>query len=183
MAVSSLVPASAGATVAEGNAAGWGAADIKWTHISTTTPSGSTYSFSGLSGYKKYRIVCSSIKCSAGSVIGFRINNNSSSIYDRFGIGGGNGSPWYVTSQETTYHYSGYNAGTGSSGMSCEYTIDAADLTGIKTIDGYLIMFDGGQYGANMKSIVNQTSAVTSIQLISLASSFASGTISLFGGN
>lgn len=64
MAVSSLVPASAGITVSDGNAAGWGS--DAWVQLAAVnSTSASSYTFTGLSGYRKLRLGVTGIESSS----------------------------------------------------------------------------------------------------------------------
>lgn len=75
MAVSSLVPASAGITVAEGTAAGWGAP--AWVQLADTTVTTATsYTFTGLSGYKKLKFSVNGIETLSTAGLGYIIFNS-----------------------------------------------------------------------------------------------------------
>jgi hypothetical protein len=82
MAVSSLVPAAAGITVADGLAAGWGS--NAWTQIASVSQTTAvTYTVSGLSGYRKIKIGVLGFMTdtTGGGVITFRFNADTNTNY------------------------------------------------------------------------------------------------------
>jgi hypothetical protein len=89
MAVSSLVPASAGITVADGLAAGWGS--NAWTQISSTSQTTAvTYTVSGLSSYRKIKI----------GILGMMNSAGGGQSYLRFNSDTGTNYSWEVTMQQ-----------------------------------------------------------------------------------
>lgn len=84
MAVSSLVPAASGPTLAEINnsVATYAPSPNNWTLISTWTLGGtSSFTWSSLSGYKTYKIVTPSMYIGGASSVGIRINSDTNNNY------------------------------------------------------------------------------------------------------
>ena len=83
MAVSNLVAASGGASVADGNAAGWGS--NAWVQLGTanSVTGTSSYSFTGLSGYRKIKLSITGFttSSSAGGITRLVFNGDSGSNY------------------------------------------------------------------------------------------------------
>jgi hypothetical protein len=82
MAVSSLVPASAGITVADGNAAGWGS--NAWVQLGTANSATGTvtYTFTGLSGYRKLRLGVTGVESAGtGGIVRLIFNSDTGSNY------------------------------------------------------------------------------------------------------
>jgi hypothetical protein len=175
MAVSSLVPASAGATVAEGNSAGWGKGpmDITWTQLGYTNPSGTTTcTFSSLGGYKYIRLVgiMFSVQSSA-SGLSLRINGDSTgSMYITGAVqyAGSNSSVGVNNAGPNN----SFGLGTVDTSMSNNYLeiefLNPTQSDGKKIIKYTLAGYDGGTFRHNIGTgIYNSNSALTSISLIS----------------
>lgn len=126
MAVSSLVPASSGITVADGNTAGWNNTSPSWTLINYTNPSSvSSITWSGLSGYKSYKVFCRGIVFNGTQGLGIRINGDSNGVYSHVGNEQPGGSlPSLTFSHDSNYWYIGV---VGSNSTTTETTISNAD--------------------------------------------------------
>ena len=142
-----------------------GAEPNQWQLISTnTTTSGTSSSFTGLSGYKRYMAV---INCGFTSTAQFNATINGTSA---------------------NYGYTVYGANTSDADVSKIRLI--ASASSIHT--GYLIINDadkavpktltqaGYYYGAKGDGIWDNTAAVTSISF-TVDTAFTSGTIKLYG--
>lgn len=195
MAVSSLVPAATGPTLSEittaGTSAGWGAtkgADIVWTQLGTSFPTGtSTVTFSGLSGYKYYKLMIRGPRFTSGTnALFFRLNGDSASNYDLQAIGPTSGSAtWnFWTGLVNTWIALGA-AGTSSEWV-FEVDISNADQASmVKKVDSFAIYYDGTYFGRRQNGYYWGGSAVSSISIIggntfNCASPFG---FYLYGGN
>lgn len=141
-----------------------------WQLIQTNTPtSGTTSSFSSLSGYKTYMLVFNNINTAAAAIYRIRFNSDTGNNYALLVSAGGSyyeGSSFFpLLSYTSIGPHSGY------------LLINDANLTTPKRVE-----LAGTYYvGSGSKGIYLGSSAVTSIEVGLNTSSFSSGTISLYG--
>jgi hypothetical protein len=182
MAVSNLVAAAAGATVTEGNNAGWGKGpmDITWTQLGYTNPSGTTTcTFSSLGGYKYIRVIGIMFNVqSSPTELQLRINGDSTgSMYINGGTqtAGSNG----TVAVRNAGPNSQFNLGIFDTSMSNNYLelefLNPTQTDGKKIIKYNFTGYDGGSVRNNIgMGIYNSNSALTSISLFS-PNTFSSG--------
>jgi len=134
--------------------------------IATNSPtSGSTSTFSGLSGYKKYLIIANAITGTANCQIKATFNNNTSNYFGML--------------QATTAIYDGIlcihdsGASTGYFQLEVNY---ANSTTSPKICTGFDRPSCQVTYG-----YWNNTSAITSIELVRSTGTYTGGTFSLYG--
>lgn len=175
MAVSSLVPASAGATVAEGNSAGWGKGpmDITWTQLGYTNPNGTTTcTFSGLGGYKYIKLLGIMFNTqNSATNLAIRLNGDSGTdlyINGNVQYAGTNGSVLQrSTGPSTRFDIGPYSTGGQENYLEIEL-INPTQTDGKKMMKYNLVGYDASQYRHNVGTgIYNSNSAVTSISLFS----------------
>jgi hypothetical protein len=141
-----------------------------WQLVQTNTPtSGTTSSFSSLSGYKTYMLVFNNINTAASATYRIRFNSDTGNNYALLVNAGGSylegGSFFPLLGFVTTGPHSGY------------LLINDANTTTPKRVE-----LAGSYYvGGGAKGIYLGSSAVTSIEVSLNTSSFSSGTISLYG--
>lgn len=147
-----------------------------WQLIATnTTTSGSTSTFSSLSGYKEYIIAYEGVSISADGSAKLTFNSNTSNYY------GG------VHLQNT----SGY-VENASNGLKLNYSAKRTLLNGLisiknvnngapKIVEGYLILQAGDDYPTNIKGGWTNTDAITSITITTASGTFSAGSMKLYG--
>lgn len=190
---STVFPAAAtGPTLSEittaGTSAGWGATGGSWTYLQTFTANNSgTISFTGLSGYSKYKIV-GAMSAGTYGTRRLRINNDSSNLYSySYGLEySGLTTPldYYASSYNADNHFPiGYSS--GGTNFSCNLIISNANSSGIKLIESENIYLDGRWNLRKLTGTYEGTSTVSSIYISSAADggTFTSGKLYLFGGN
>jgi hypothetical protein len=175
MAVSNLVVAAAGATVTEGNNAGWGKGpmDITWTQLGYTNPSGTTTcTFSSLGGYKYIRLVGIMFNTqNSATNLAIRINADSTGsmyINGNTSYAGTNGSVGVRTAGPNTYFDIGqYGTGYDQNYLELEF-INPTQTDGKKMMKYNLAGYDGSTFRHHFGTgIYNSNSALTSISLLS----------------
>jgi hypothetical protein len=139
-----------------------------WQLVSTGTPTASTtsYSVTGLTGYKKYIVIAESITGSATTQMLMRFNSSSTGYVS---IHTGTNSAHdaiYLTTSAT------------SASNSWVVTInDANSTTGPKTTQGFEKPYSVQTFG-----VWNNTSAITSIQIVRDVGTYSGGgTITIYG--
>ena len=159
-----------------------------WTLLSTVTPTAvSSYTFSSLSGYSKYRVIGFGIQVTSSASFGLQLNGDSGSNYQAFGNYFLNGYPSSLTSLSTTYFFMGATNGTATYGA---FTVDIENALNpapkiITSTDAYsstgIVNVMQGHY--------KTSSALTSITVIadtsgsSHAFTNGTGTFYLLGAN
>ena len=148
-----------------------------WTLLQSATPSGvAAVTFSGLSGYSKYRILAQNIVASSGiSTITF--NGDSSTHYSYAKVLGSSTSP------TMTVNASGIATGTSDTTPAYDLQIDNALILAPKTFQGWIA--EGGTNASlllHLNGVYQTTSALTSIT-ITRSANFTSGSIYLLGAN
>jgi hypothetical protein len=162
------------------------------TQIATGTLSGSTATLSSIAGtYKSLRLVLDNLQVNAIVGLRFRVNANSSAIYDGFSSEGRNSAireAYYTGENQIEWTY--YRPVTGNNGN--VYILEFpnyASSTAFKTVTliGEGNCADGSGTGAGLPVINNSDFAVRTLTAISeinlslSSSTFAGGTYTLFG--
>ena len=153
-----------------------------WQPVTSSTPTGvSTVTFSGLSGYSKYRIKAPNLTCNTGTPsIQLRINGDSGANYSTSGVTYSSGNPtsWVLVGYNN--FYIGYTTTTATGLITVD--IENALLSNPKQItfiggsgSGFLEIATGMYYGA--------AAPITSITVLLSANNFFTGTIYLEGAN
>lgn len=149
-----------------------------WQVISSVTASGSTVSFTSISGYRKLKIVGKPTTSSSLATLLLRFNSDSGSnysyVYDR---STGAASILYVTSRGTEI-----DLGTLGGSFAASMTVSNVNTTGVKTIEGYSTATGSGTTYVNEfpQGDYETSSAITSVQVIT-SSTFSGGNITLYG--
>lgn len=142
-----------------------------WQLIATnTTTSGTTTTFSGLSGYKKYMAVFN-ITQSAGDTFYCRINGSTANKdYNGFFVTAG--------SSRANYNFGGFNltVSTAQTSKDGSFIITDADKSVPKNVEAL-----GDYYMGYGKGVWNNTDAITSIVFGNSTATFTAGTIALYG--
>lgn len=153
-----------------------------WQLIATNSPtSGTSSSFTGLSGYKKYKLVWDSVIVSASSFYSLVVNFNGSTTKYAAGTSVFNDNSEANNSVSDLriplYPYS-YNDTRTNGWLDIDNALEAIPKTvngyGYGTNTGYFTRIEGGWY---------DTAAITSIAVSTWSGSatFSSGTIRLYG--
>ena len=141
-----------------------------WQLIQTNTPtSGTTSSFTSLSGYKKFMLTFNQINTASSATYRIRFNSDSGNNYGHTATAAGS-----YASENSSILLLGYVTGGPHSGY---VLIDDVLTSSPKRVEV------GGSYyvGSGSKGIWLGTSAITSIEFSISTSSFSSGSISLYG--
>lgn len=144
----------------------------KWTHIASyNTNSGSSYTFSNLSGYNRYRLIFQNFRWNANSNIEVRVNGASTDSYWQQGLTGSNMTT-STTQNAATSFYIGYyqqDYGVPSFGY---MEINNAGQAGMKT--GSLIINTATSSSTADRrrmelafGLGENTAAITSLQVLS----------------
>lgn len=167
-----------------------------WTLLSTFTGGGSsTVTFSGLSGYKRYRLVAHGIQNSSASVYEFYVRINGVTAYEystmyQMNMSSTPSNIFGDSFSLDTRVYIGTtpaNTGTPENRMNFDIEISDGDGTRFKTIKGFsLARISTTRYVWYPNSWLNTTNSITSISLIN-GDTFATATspagIYLYGAN
>jgi len=150
-----------------------------WTLVTSSAPTGvSTVTYSGLSGYSKYRILAPNLVPSGAARFDLRLNGDSGSNYSSFGIGQSSGAiAGFNNNLTTQFQFINTLATTA---FNFQIDIENALLLTPKFISGTVAVGTvsstfGGQYIT--------TSVITSITLVTSANNFSTGTIYILGAN
>lgn len=134
-----------------------------WTLLQTATPSAvATVTFSGLSGYAKYRVLSTVVSFASGSGCALQLNGDSGSNYYIFGSASAGSTSAAITT-------------TGATNTSFFAEIDQALILAPKSISG---TNSGAAYGYGYKT----TSVLSSITIFA-GTNFTAGSIYLLGAN
>ena len=148
-----------------------------WVLLQTSTPSGvATVTFSGLSGYSKYRILAQNIVASSGTST-ITLNGDSSTHYSYARVFGA------ATSPSITVNASGIATGAADTTPAYDLQIDNALILTPKTFQGWIA--EGATNASlllHLNGVYQTTSALTSIT-ITRSANFTSGSIYLLGAN
>ena len=159
-----------------------------WTLLQTATPSGvASVTFSGLSGYSKYRVIgCALVGTLSNIVVALQLNGDSGSNYRYFGNNFDNGYPNSINSSssgKTSYLLTqGFYSATAA-GSDFNLDVDHALLLSNKVMESK-------GYGPNDNSTTinaghyQTTSPLTSLTILTtVGGNFTAGTIELLGAN
>jgi hypothetical protein len=194
MAVSSLVPASAGITVSDGNTAGWGKTSDNWVLLGRVTSNATSHNFTSLGGYKKLKINIARAEVTVSTQIRLQFNGDTANNYSTSAATRAVGftNPVYINN---TMSGGWYNVlSSPSSGGAILYVttiIDNADSTvGAKHLTQEAVHNDAN-FSNNTHSITqghwNNLSAITSLNLYLISGQFnltgSPGFIEVWGTN
>lgn len=160
-----------GATTIPAPSSAAGVSD-NWVLISTTTASASTLSITGISGYKKLKVIYNTL--SAPQISALRFNNDSGTKYSSAG--------WYVNnSNQMVKTVSAQLTSTAiesapSSTENFNLEINSTDTTNAKT---YTVLSGGTLYFATTTGTYQATASISSIQFTWVGTS--SAVIYLYG--
>lgn len=146
----------------------------KWIQVSSVTASGTTVSFTGITGYRKLAVLFKTLSpSSAGSkTISMTLNSDTATAYRAFKSG--------TTSIDTSFDLGTMQSGTSPS-PSGMIIIDNVDSDTIKMISGSSYN-TSGTYNYQNGSHYEGNAKVTSVQIKTSDSfGFAGGTIILYG--
>ena len=153
-----------------------------WALLASNAPTGvSTYTFSGLAGYSRYRIFAPNLVPSGAGGLQLRINADSGANYN-WGFFGFSAST--VTGNQTSLatFYTADSTPT-TTAFSRQFDIENALLLTPKFITSTSTGYSGSVYVVNGFGSYITTSAITSITLLMSANNFSTGTIYLLGAN
>ena len=151
-----------------------------WQLITSSAPTGvSTVTYSGLSGYSKYRILAPNLVPSGSAFFALRINADSGANYNNVSTGiGSSPSVYYAANNSATSFL--ISATTSTTAQYFQIDIDHALLLTPKFISGTSYSTNNA---VNTFGNYITTSAITSITLLTSANNFSTGTIYLLGAN
>ena len=158
-----------------------------WTLLSTSTPSGvASVTFSGLSGYSKYRIVSSSIAFVSATTTSLYLTINGNTTSSNYGT-----NYFYSTTTPVLTTAAGTNPGITL--MFINNSINATALFFKCEIDNALVLTPKSVTGFNsnnttrfstqIEGVVAIASAIASITIATDAGNFSTGSIYLLGAN
>ena len=154
-----------------------------WTLLQTATPTGvSTYTFSGLSGYAKYRIKAPNLICTtSGASLQLRINGDTGANYSAYGQVYGPSTSGQASTVGATALTIGY-VSNSLQGISAVEIDDALLLTPkqLAILYGYstgplTYVLTGMYFGTN--------AVISSLTVLLSANNFSTGSIYLEGAN
>jgi uncharacterized protein Veg len=152
-----------------------------WELISSVSASGSSVSFTSISGYKKLMLRGANLYCSSNGSWYVQFNADSGSKYDySYQYANFGAADKYNVS--TTVAATSINLLGGSSQVNLFFTINNTDTTGIKTISGALSTYDGtyNYSGTNLSGNYIASASISTVTLTA-GSSGMGGTVSLYG--
>ena len=146
-----------------------------WQLVATNTPtSGTSTSFTSLTGYRKYRVIWSALTFSGSAVAMLRFNSDSNNNY----IGAASG---YGTSSSEGWSTAAIVAGTAGTTHYGFIDVEDADKTFPKKMQGAWDNQDIG-VGDVLNGVYIGSNAITSITLLdSSGNTISSGTVYLYG--
>lgn len=151
----------------------------KWEVISSVTASGSTVSFTSISGYRKLKLIASPTTTSTGTTLNVRFNSDSGSNYSY-----ANNRSYNSAASNLGVSIRTNQIGVGPFGgtFGVSLTVENINTTGIKTFSGYSTTTGSGNSYADEipQGDYETTSAITSLQIIT-GSTFTGGNVTLFG--
>lgn len=157
-----------------------GAGSDKWVEISSTTASGSTVTFSSISGYRKLAILVESATTDANGTFNIRLNGDTASNYWSYKQISDGISTYYAKMSQAT-GIQPATSQTKSSGVSAFIMIDNTDSSTIKNISGWVGSDLSALYMNLLPGSVYKGSATISSVSIVSNSTFNGGTITLYG--
>jgi hypothetical protein len=191
--IAAAVAAPSAATIASsvlssGNSAGWGTTGgDTWTAITTGTVGGaSAVNLTGLSGYKKYKLVM--VQFDGSGNYSFRGYINSSTTGNTYSIGGIEGNQNSVTATWTAFGNNTltFHQGNFQSVVYCELLIEAANLTGYKPISTKYMAYDGSgfpKYSEFYGGMSSTTGTINQIYVFRSSGTWTNGMYTLYGIN
>ena len=157
---------------------------LSWNLLASTTPNNtvSTYTYSGLSGYKQYKIVAR-IRPASGDTPIIRINGNTGFTYSSWGGGFNSANTWSPTSSIQQGSLFINNAAATVSGDSDMFVFTINDVADFKDAESSYSNSTSRAY--TMNHIVELTGSITSITVAYASASNinTNGKIALYGGN
>ena len=190
MAVSKLNPVAAGITVSDGNSAGWGSTEPQWTSIATSTTTGASVTFSGISGYRYLRLYIRDYVSGTSTTPRVQVNSTTTGYSLLQHAFRDNASNILVTNYgDSDAHYIAYYTATSSynhnGGFVDFYNVNTS--LPYKEIEGHFGSINGssGEAHCMSRGTWKNTSAITSITVTLYSTSFAtnSGGLALYGAN
>jgi hypothetical protein len=143
-----------------------------WQLVATNTPTtGSSTTFSSLSGYKRYMLAFDNLANSSGGGMNMTFNSASTKYYGGTAI---HGQATYQT--DFSYIHLYYNA----SGLRGTLTIDNVNNGGPKIVDGVLMSQANNSEICFVRGGWLTTDTITSIS-INCGGTYSSGTVKLYG--
>ena len=157
-----------------------------WTLLQTSTPSGvASVTFSGLSGYSKYRVIGQGLTVGTNCALGAQLNGDSGGNYDYFGNYFLNSYPSSVSAINASYYTITIPNGTALTGA-FNMDVDHALLLCPKVITSQgaqptngMTVHNEGHY----KTLLTLTSITILADYSSGLHNFSAGTITLLGAN
>ena len=182
MGIAIFPAASAGITVAEGSAAGWGATQPQWNLITSTTSIANTYTFNSISGYRYLKLIAMDFTTTGTSPL--LTFNSVTSGYTSAGYGQGEtGSIAQNINSDGIYLSSIFMAANSVFGGTINI-FDVNTSLPVKRVESefHFPTGNGAQTGVGL---FKNSSAITSISIRLNISSFqaASGGLFLYGAN
>jgi hypothetical protein len=159
---------------------------LAWTVISRVSTSGTSVSFTGLSGYKSYRILGAGLKTDTPGTDSFRIrlNNDSSSIYSTFGLGTSNGAAAVYQAPTDNGIWGGVYSLAVGIGIQFDCIIQAADQATMKIANtNFYSNSATANYYQNTTNVPLGVITSISVAMSTGTNSFTDGTLTLLGGN
>jgi uncharacterized protein Veg len=153
-----------------------------WQLISSVSASGSSVSFTSISGYKKLMLRGANLACSSNGSWYVRLNSDSGSKYDySYEYANYGAADKYNVTSAVAATSIGFPS-SGSDLVNVFLTISNTDTTGIKTITGALGTYDA-TYSYRGTNLIGNYIASASISTVTLTagSSGMAGTVSLYG--
>lgn len=157
-----------------------GAGSDKWVEISSTTASGSTVTFSSISGYRKLAILVAGVTTNFAGTFNIRLNGDTASNYWSYKQISNGSSTYYATMSQAT-GIQPASTTTNTTGVSAFITIDNTDSSTIKNISGWVGPDVSATYMNLLTGSVYKGSATISSVSIVSSQTFNGGTITLYG--
>lgn len=147
-----------------------------WQLIQTnTTTSGTTSTFSGLSGYKEYLVAFEGVSTSSSANIKLTFNSSSSNYYGGSHLQYSNGNVENATSS-IYCNNAGYN-----NALNGIISIKNVKNGAPKIVKGENLLSGGGNYPSEVSGGWTDISEITSITFTTSAGSFSAGSMKLYG--
>lgn len=153
-----------------------------WELISSVSASGSSVSFTSISGYKKLMLRGSNLGCTSNGSWYVQFNSDSGAKYDySYEYANGSATDKYNVSTGVALTSIPFPS-SGSSNVYVLLTINNADTTGIKTVTGGMSIYNG-TYTWSSTNLNGNYIASASISTVTLTAGSAgmNGTVSLYG--
>lgn len=150
-----------------------------WQVISSVTASGSTVSFTSISGYRKLKVIASPTTSSTGASVSVRFNSDSGSKYSFIRQRSTDTAAGVLSVPVRT---TSIDVGPAGNSFGVSLSVENINTTGVKTFQGYNTSTGSGfSYSTEIpQGDYETTSAITSLQVIT-GSTFTGGNVTLFG--